>query len=69
MQVEKERNHKLRNLLLLVGRLRLWWDSHNNDSSLLHILGGSHDEREQFAAFISRLIGQDTMSERAERLE
>lgn len=48
------------NLLLLVGCLRLRWDSNNDGGSFLHVFGGSHDERKQLAAFIPRLNNQGT---------
>lgn len=41
--------------LLLVRCFRLWWDAHQEDGALLHILGSRHDEGKQFAAFVSRL--------------
>ena len=51
-------------LLLLVRCFRLRWDSNNNDSSLLHILGSSHDEWKQFAALIPRLTNKNSINER-----
>ncbi len=45
-------------LLLLVRCFRLRWDSHNNDSSLLHVLGSGHDEGKQLAALIPRLTNK-----------
>lgn len=47
--------HTKQVLLLLVRCFGLRWDPCNNDSSLLHIFGSSHDEGKHFATLVPGL--------------
>lgn len=56
--IKKTRSH---NSLLFVRSLWLRRDSHNDDGSLLHIFGSSHDERQNLTAFVSRLNNKESV--------